>query len=92
MTGIPTADEIAAAKATLQANLPPQAKKQAEEGSTTAGDVVSGVLDVASNVTIEAVGVAVEVVGTVVEGAGTAVVATGEAVVTVLGGIFDGLG
>jgi hypothetical protein len=91
MTGIPTADEIEAAKAALQANLPPQAKKQEEEGSA-AGDVVSGVLDVASNVSIEAIGVAVEVVGTVVEGAGTAVVATGEAVVTVIGGIFEGLG
>jgi hypothetical protein len=91
MAGIPTADEIEAAKAALQANLPPQAKKQEEEGST-AGDVVSGVLDVASNVTIDAVGVAVEVVGTVVEGAGAAVVATGEAVVSVIGGIFEGLG
>lgn len=91
MSGIPTADEIEAAKAALQAGLPPQAKKQEEEGSAV-GDVVGGVLDVASNVTIDAVGVAVEVVGTVIEGAGTAVVATGEAVVTVIGGIFDGLG
>jgi hypothetical protein len=90
MTGIPTADEIEAAKAALQANLPPQVKKE-EEGSA-AGDVVGGVLDVASNVTIDAVGVAVEVVGTVVEGAGTIAVATGEAVVTVIGGIFEGLG
>lgn len=91
MTGIPTADEIEAAKAALQANLPPQAKKQEEEGSG-AGDVVGGVLDVASNVTVEAVGVAVEAVGTVIEGAGTIAVATGEAVVTVIGGIFEGLG
>lgn len=91
MTGIPTEAEIEAAKAALQAGLPPQAKKQEEEGST-AGDLVSGVLDVASNVTIEAVGVAVEVVGTVVEGAGSAVVATGEAVITVIGGIFEGVG
>lgn len=91
MTGIPSADEIEAAKAALQANLPPQAKKQEEEGSA-AGDIVEGVLDVASNVSIEAVGFAVEVVGNVVEGAGTAVVATGEAVVTVIGGIFEGLG
>ena len=91
MTGIPTEAEIEAAKAALQANLPQQPKKQEEEGST-AGDIVSGVLDVASNVTIEAVGVAVEVVGTVVEGAGSAVVATGEAVITVIGGIFEGGG
>jgi hypothetical protein len=91
MTRIPTADEIEAAKAALQANLPQQAKKQEEEGSS-AGEIVEGVLDIASNVSIEAVGAAVKVVGTVVEGAGTAVVATGEAVVTVIGGIFEGLG
>ena len=30
MAGIPSADEIEAAKAALQANLPPQAKKQEE--------------------------------------------------------------
>lgn len=91
MTGIPTADEIEAAKAALQANLPPHAKKQEEDGSA-AGDIVGGALDVASNVTIDAVGVAVEVVGTVIEGAGSVAVATGEAVVTVIGGIFEGLG
>lgn len=91
MSGIPTVDEIEAAKAALQAGLPRQVKKQEEEGSA-AGDVVSGVLDVASNVSIEAVGVAVEVVGTVIEGAGSVAVATGEAVVTVIGGIFEGLG
>lgn len=91
MTGIPTAAEIEAAKAALQANLPPQAKKQDEEGSA-AGDIVEGVLDLASNVSIEAVGVAVEVVGNVVQGAGTVVAATGEAVATVIGGIFEGLG
>jgi len=91
MAGIPSADEIEAAKAALQANLPPQAKKQEEEGSGAA-EIVDGVLDLAGNVSIEAVGVAVKAVGTVIEGAGTAVVATGEAVVTVIGGIFEGLG
>jgi len=91
MTGIPTADEIEAAKAALQANLPLQAKKQEEEGSG-AGEIVEGILDIASNVSIEAVGAAFKVVGTVIEGAGTAVVATGEVVVTVIGGIFEGLG
>lgn len=91
MTGVPTADEIEAAKAALQADLPAQQKKQEEEGST-AGDIVEGVIDVASNVSVEAIGVAVEVAGTVIEGAGTVAAATGEAVVTVIGGIFEGLG
>ena len=53
MAVIPSADEIEAAKAALQANLPPQAKKQEEEGSA-AGEIVEGVLDIASNVSIEA--------------------------------------
>lgn len=88
MTGIPSADEIEAAKAALQANLPPQAKKQEEEGSG-AGEIVEGVLDLASNVTIEGVGA---VVGAVAEGVGTVVTATGEVVVSVIGGIFEGLG
>ena len=91
MAGIPSADEIEAAKAALQANLPQQPKKQEEEGSA-ASDIIDGVLDLASNVTIEGVGAAVKVVGTVIEGAGTAVVATGEVVVSVIGGIFEGLG
>lgn len=91
MTGIPSADEIEAAKAALQANLPQQPKRQEEEGSAV-GEIVEGVLDLAGNVSIEGVGAAVKVVGTVIEGAGTAVVATGEAVVTVIGGIFEGLG
>jgi hypothetical protein len=73
MAGIPSADEIEAAKAALQANLPPQAKKQEEEGSG-AGEIVEGVLDLASNVTIEGVGA---VVGAVAEGVGTVVTATG---------------
>lgn len=88
MTGIPSAEEIEAAKAALQANLPQQPKKQEEEGSA-AGDIIDGVLDLASNVTIEGVG---EVVGAVVEGVGTVAAATGEAVVSVIGGIFEGLG
>jgi len=88
MAGIPSADEIEAAKAALQANLPPQAKKQEEEGSG-AGEIVEGVLDLASNVTIEGVGA---VVGAVAEGVGTVVTATGEVVVSVIGGIFEGLG
>lgn len=88
MAGIPSADEIEAAKAVLQANLPPQAKKQEEEGSG-AGEIVEGVLDLASNVTIEGVGA---VVGAVAEGVGTVVTATGEVVVSVIGGIFEGLG
>lgn len=88
MAGIPSADEIEAAKAALQANLPPQAKKQEEEGSG-AGEIVEGVLDLAANVTIEGVGA---VVGAVAEGVGTVVTATGEVVVSVIGGIFEGLG
>lgn len=87
MTGIPTADEIEAAKAALQANLPQQPKK--EEESSAAGDIVEGVLDLASNVTIEEVGA---VVGAVAEGVGTVAAATGEVVVSVIGGIFEGLG
>ncbi|MCP4561202.1 MAG: hypothetical protein GY873_01465 [Bosea sp.] len=88
MAGIPSADEIEAAKAALQANLPPQAKKQEEEGSG-ASEIVDGVLDLASNVTIEGVGA---VVGAVADGVGTVVSATGEVVVSVIGGIFEGLG
>ena len=88
MAGIPSADEIEAAKAALQANLPQQPKKQEEEGSG-AGEIVEGVLDLASNVTIEGVGA---VVGAVAEGVGTVVTATGEVVVSVIGGIFEGLG
>lgn len=92
MAGIPSADEIEAAKAALQANLPQQAKKQEEEGSG-AGEVAEGVFDIAGNVMVEGVGeVVVAAVGTVIEGAGTVVAATGEAVVTVIGGIFEGLG
>jgi hypothetical protein len=91
MTGIPTAAEIEAAKAALQANLPPEAKK--EEGGSTAGDVVSGVLDIAGNVTIEAVGDVVgAVVGTVAEGVGTVAGAAVEGAAAVIGGIFEGLG
>ncbi len=88
MAAIPSADEIEAAKAALQANLPQQPKKQEEEGSG-AGEIVEGVLDLASNVTIEGVGA---VVGAVAEGVGTVVTATGEVVVSVIGGIFEGLG
>ena len=88
MAGIPSAEEIEAAKAALQANLPQQPKKQEEEGSA-AGDIIDGVLDLASNVTIEGVG---EVIGAVVEGVGTVAAATGEVVVSVIGGIFEGLG
>ncbi|MFC5393601.1 hypothetical protein [Bosea vestrisii] len=88
MAVIPSADEIEAAKAALQANLPQQPKKQEEEGSG-AGEIVEGVLDLASNVTIEGVGA---VVGAVAEGVGTVVTATGEVVVSVIGGIFEGLG
>ena len=92
MTGIPTAEEIEAAKAALQANLPQQPKK-AEEASSGAGDIIDGVLDLASNVTIEGVGEVVgTVVGTVAEGVGTVAAATGEVVVSVIGGIFEGLG
>ena len=46
MTGIPTADEIEAAKAALQANLPQQAKKQEEEGSS-AGEIVEAAVRIA---------------------------------------------
>lgn len=88
MAVIPSADEIEAAKAALQANLPQQPEKQEEEGSG-AGEIVEGVLDLASNVTIEGVGA---VVGAVAEGVGTVVTATGEVVVSVIGGIFEGLG
>jgi len=85
MTGIPTAEEIEAAKAVLQANAEDEAKKQA---TSPAGDIVSGALDMAGAVTIDVIGAAV---GTVLEGAGTVATATGEAVVNVIGGICEGL-
>ncbi|MGX5734643.1 hypothetical protein [Bosea thiooxidans] len=85
MTGIPTAEEIEAAKTALQANAEDEAKKQA---TSSTGDIVSGALDIAGGVTVDVIGAAV---GTVLEGAGSVATATGEAVVTVIGGIFDGL-
>jgi len=89
MAGIPTAEEIEAAKAALQVNATDEAKQQA--GSST-GDIVSGALDVAGNVAAEGVGLAVDAaVETVVESIGAIATATGEVVVTVIGGIFEGL-
>lgn len=85
MTGIPTSEEIEAAKAVLQASAEDEAKKQA---SSSTSDVVSGALDIAGTVTIDVIGAAV---GTAIEGVGTVAAATGEAVITVIGGILEGL-
>ncbi len=89
MTGIPTAAEIEAAKAALQAGLPEETRKQA---SSSAGDAASSAADVAGNVMIEGVGeVVVAAVETVVEGIGTVAGAAAEGAVAVIGGIFEGL-
>lgn len=85
MTGIPTTEEIEAAKTGLQANAEDAAKTQA---TSSTGDIVSGALDVAGTVAVDVIGAAA---GTVLEGAGTIATAAGEAVVTVIGGIFEGL-
>lgn len=66
MTGIPTAAEIEAAKAAVQAGLPEETGKQA---SSSAGYALGGAADVAGNVMVEGVGA-----GAAVEGAAAVVV------------------
>lgn len=88
MTGIPTAEEIEAAKAALQVNVESEARKQP---SSTAGDALGGAAEIAGNVMVEGVGEVIgAVVGTVAEGVGTVAAATGEVVVSVIGGLLDG--
>lgn len=89
MTGIPTAAEIEAAKAAVQAGLPEETRKQA---SSSAGDALGGAADVAGNVMVEGVGeVVVAAVGPVVEGVGTVAGAAVEGAAAVVVSIFEGL-
>lgn len=66
MTGIPTAAEIEAAKAAVQAGLPEETRKQA---SSSAGDALGSAADVAGNAMVEGVGA-----GAAVEGAAAVIV------------------
>jgi hypothetical protein len=89
MSGIPTAAEIEAAKALVQANVETEAKKQS---GSTAGETFSGAVDTTAEVVIDGVGeVVVAAVGTVVEGIGTVAGVAVEGAVAVIGGIFEGL-
>lgn len=89
MTGIPTAKEIEAAEAALQANAQTETKQQTD---SFASDIAGGALDFAGNVAAEGAGIAVDAaVGAVIESIGTVATAAGEVVVTVVGGIFEGL-
>lgn len=85
MTGIPTAAEIEAAKAALQAGVPEETRKQA---SSSASDALGSTADAAGNVMLEGVG---EVVVAAVEGVGAVAGVAVEGAVAVIGGIFEGL-